>query len=761
MNQFATDLLSIAAIGRIVAIVVLTSLQLFLNPTDSFASAITFGTRVEYQAGSDPFAVDAADYNRDGKIDLAIADYGSHFVSIMINIGDGTFATSVSYDAGSDPTSIRSADFNGDGYFDLVVANEWVDSITVLINSGDGTFAPPSSFQVLGTPYFVHAGDIDGDGNPDLVVCRYTGDDVLVLKNDGTGLFSTAGMFALGSGPYMVVAADIDGDGLPELAAPCENSNAVYVLKNSGNGVFGSLAGYAVGGRPQGLCATDVDDDGDIDLISANSASGSISVLTNLGNGNFSAASNYGAGSWPISIVAADFDGDSWPDLALANFYSGNVSVHQNNGLGAFVAPDFYSVGGSPRWICAADFDGDYLPDLAITNEYTVSVFINSSPDLGPFVASLAIDGRPNNIHVSSHAPVIEWVYEDLLEQPQDAVEIAIGFDNSWQIAEMWNPAPFASADTFVVYNGAPLEDGETYWLRLRVNNGLAWSQWAELMFRMNSVPGVPGLRLPVDNSIVNTEHPTLVVRNPSDAENDSMLITFELSADSFATSIFPIEVKMSSDSLTSFWVNFALNEDLRFWWRVKASDYYEESGYSPIWSFWINSVNSTPTAFSLLSPPNGSSPALPGNLPEFTWQNSLDFDPGDSVEFTLQLAIDPSFSFLSQISGLTSPNYLTATPLEWGRRYWWRVKAEDQSTGVRWSNETFDFKIMALGDADGSGTVTISDVVFLINYIFGGGPAPNPIESGDADCSGAVTISDVVYLINYIFAGTAAPCEP
>ncbi len=63
-------------------------------------------------------------------------------------------------------------------------------------------------------------------------------------------------------------------------------------------------------------------------------------------------------------------------------------------------------------------------------------------------------------------------------------------------------------------------------------------------------------------------------------------------------------------------------------------------------------------------------------------------------------------------------------------------------------------------GDADGSGNVTISDAVYLILYIFSGGPAPNPLMSGDADCSGIVNISDAVYLINYIFSGGAAPCS-
>ncbi len=62
-------------------------------------------------------------------------------------------------------------------------------------------------------------------------------------------------------------------------------------------------------------------------------------------------------------------------------------------------------------------------------------------------------------------------------------------------------------------------------------------------------------------------------------------------------------------------------------------------------------------------------------------------------------------------------------------------------------------------GDADNSDAITISDAVYLINYIFSGGPAPCPLRNGDADCSSAVTISDAVYLINYIFAGGPAPC--
>lgn len=62
-------------------------------------------------------------------------------------------------------------------------------------------------------------------------------------------------------------------------------------------------------------------------------------------------------------------------------------------------------------------------------------------------------------------------------------------------------------------------------------------------------------------------------------------------------------------------------------------------------------------------------------------------------------------------------------------------------------------------GDADGNGTISITDAVYLINYIFGGGPPPDTLEAGDPDCNGQISITDAVYIINYIFGGGPAPC--
>lgn len=80
--------------------------------------------------------------------------------------------------------------------------------------------------------------------------------------------------------------------------------------------------------------------------------------------------------------------------------------------------------------------------------------------------------------------------------------------------------------------------------------------------------------------------------------------------------------------------------------------------------------------------------------------------------------------------------------------------KADTMSASIRIIEPPY-----VCGDADGSAAVNISDAVYLISYIFAGGPAPNPLESADADCSGTVNISDAVYLISFIFSGGPAPC--
>jgi hypothetical protein len=89
------------------------------------------------------------------------------------------------------------------------------------------------------------------------------------------------------------------------------------------------------------------------------------------------------------------------------------------------------------------------------------------------------------------------------------------------------------------------------------------------------------------------------------------------------------------------------------------------------------------------------------------------------------------------------------------------RVKISDALDDDPFDVSDDDFIIYSRGDANGDGVINIADVVYLINYLFTGGSAPNPMDAGDANCDGTVNIADVVYLINYLFSGGPPPGCP
>jgi Bacterial Ig-like domain (group 3)/FG-GAP-like repeat len=144
----------------------------------------TFGSPTAVTVGMYPFPLAAADFNGDGKVDLAVANYTSNSVSVLLAKGDGTFLPKTDYPAGEFPVGLAAADFNGDGRPDFAVGSG-LRQLEVFLGHGDGGFAPEQDFAIANSTETLTIGDVNSDGKPDAIVVYVGGNHTLsVLLNN-------------------------------------------------------------------------------------------------------------------------------------------------------------------------------------------------------------------------------------------------------------------------------------------------------------------------------------------------------------------------------------------------------------------------------------------------------------------------------------------------------------------------------------------------------------------------------------------------
>jgi len=110
----------------------------------------TFGLQTTYAAGNGPTSIAVADFNIDGRPDLAVADQTGNAVSILLGTGAGVFTPILELPVGTSPVSIVTGDFNGDGKPDIAVANNGSDDVSVILDSSNFSGAINS---LTGTPF--------------------------------------------------------------------------------------------------------------------------------------------------------------------------------------------------------------------------------------------------------------------------------------------------------------------------------------------------------------------------------------------------------------------------------------------------------------------------------------------------------------------------------------------------------------------------------------------------------------------------------
>ena len=317
----------------------------------------------------------AADFSRDGNLDLAVANLNAEDIAILLGQGNGSFDTPAFYALGWGPQVACAGDFDSDSILDIAVSVTAPNEIEVLLGNGDGTFAPRVPYPAGPNPTGLCAADLNLDGRLDLAsTCER---HVALLLGNGDGTFAAAAYCSTGIVSWTVASADFDNDGWPDLITA--GDTGVALLLGRGDGTFLPATSFPAGRSPVAVVAGDLNADGKVDVAVTNMDADSISVLMGDGLGGLGAPTRYAAPRVPIGLALADLNGDGALDLVSTNSEFDNAMVFLNNGSGVFAPGVAFGVGISPASVTAGDFDSDGDLDLATANYNSndVSVLLN------------------------------------------------------------------------------------------------------------------------------------------------------------------------------------------------------------------------------------------------------------------------------------------------------------------------------------------------------------------------------------------------
>jgi hypothetical protein len=350
-----------------------------------------FTSHKDTKVGNYPSVLATGDFNGDGKLDVVVnavdPKSGMDVLSTLLGNGDGTLLAPLNQTLTSIPSNFAVADFNLDGKLDLATCLQLTTGVSVFAGKGDGAFGAPVFFDVGNTgtnsgPIFT--ADFNGDHKPDLVSFTSTGASfwISVLLGNGKGSFESPLTVLPGDG--LMAVGDFNGDGKPDLVV-INPAGLIGIALGNGDGTFNepqipvyvpTLGGIAIVG--------DFNGDGKLDIATINSADMTLDIVPGNGDGTFGQHIDLLTENSPWALAAADFTGGGGPDIAVgvaALGTSGAVSIYPNRPVGALYPSSLQfgpqAVGSSGKALNATLYNSGGRPlsisEITVTSGYTQS----------------------------------------------------------------------------------------------------------------------------------------------------------------------------------------------------------------------------------------------------------------------------------------------------------------------------------------------------------------------------------------------------
>lgn len=290
------------------------------------------------EAGPNPVHLAVGDLDEDGRLDVAVANHDSPYVTLLFGVpgGPGPVRTvRLRAEVSPHPHAVALRDVDGDGHLDLLVDDRDAEALRVFLGRGDGRLEPGPAIAVGGDPYRgMEVVDVTGDGLLDVVTPN---PGSVAIQRGGKGAFSPGAVLAYeGFRPFSVATGDFDGDGRRDVGAGSgEGDGAALVWLADEAGGFRLEAGspHVIADGPTATAAADVDGDGVDDLVLASYMGDEVAVL--LGGPGPLRVVRIALPDRPWGVAAGDLDGDGRIDLVTGHDAGDRITVLLNRDPGA------------------------------------------------------------------------------------------------------------------------------------------------------------------------------------------------------------------------------------------------------------------------------------------------------------------------------------------------------------------------------------------------------------------------------------------